>query len=65
MKNQEFDERKSEGNGQTEGITLSPTQQKSRNRRNIAIGLAVGIFILLVYFVTIAKLGPHVLDRPL
>jgi len=47
------------------GITLTPAQQKSRNRRNLAIGLAVGVFILLVYFVTIAKLGPHVLDRPL
>lgn len=44
---------------------LTPQQLKSRKQRNIAIGLAVGFFILLIYIVTIAKLGPGVLNRPL
>lgn len=47
------------------GIVLTPEQARSRRNRNIAIGIAVGFFVLLFYVVTIAKLGSHVLDRPL
>lgn len=47
------------------GITLTPEQLKSRRQRNVAIGLAVGFFVLLFYAVTIAKLGPGVLNRPM
>ncbi len=48
-----------------EGVVLTPAQKKSRGQRNVAIGLAVGFFVLLFYVVTIAKLGPGVLDRPI
>jgi hypothetical protein len=47
------------------GIVLTPEQQKARRHRNIAIGLAIAGFVLLFYIVTIAKLGPGVLNRPL
>ncbi|GAC1333920.1 MAG: hypothetical protein NVSMB26_15800 [Beijerinckiaceae bacterium] len=47
------------------GIVLTPAQQKSRRARNIAIGLAVGLFAVLFYVVTIVKLGPGILNRPL
>jgi hypothetical protein len=47
------------------GIVLTPEQARSRRNRNIAIGLAVGFFVLLFYVVTIAKLGSHVMDRQL
>ena len=47
------------------GITLTPEQLKSRRQRNVAIGLAVGFFVLLFYVVTIAKLGPGVISRPM
>jgi hypothetical protein len=50
---------------ENEGVRLTPQQLKSRRQRNIAIGLAVGFFVLLFYVITIAKLGPGVLDRPL
>jgi hypothetical protein len=46
-------------------VRLTPEQARGRRARNIAIGLAVGFFVLLFYVVTIAKLGPGVLDRPL
>jgi hypothetical protein len=46
-------------------IALSQAQLKSRRARNIAIGLALGLFALLFYVVTIVKLGPGVLNRPL
>ncbi len=47
------------------GITLTPEQIRSRRTRNIAVGLLVGLLIVLIYVLTIAKLGPGVLDRPL
>jgi hypothetical protein len=46
-------------------VALTPSQQKSRRARNIAIGVALGLFALLFYVVTLVKLGPGVLDRPL
>jgi hypothetical protein len=46
-------------------VVLTPAQQKSRRARNIAIGLALGLFALLFYVVTIVKLGPGILNRPL
>lgn len=47
------------------GIVLTPEQQRSRRNRNIAIGLAIALFIVLIFFVTLAKLGANVLNRPL
>lgn len=38
---------------------------RRRRARSIAIGLALGFMVLLFYAVTIAKLGPQVLNRPL
>jgi hypothetical protein len=49
----------------SEGIVLTPEQLKSRRQRNIAIGLVVGFLVLLFYAVTIVKVGPGVLNRPL
>ncbi len=46
------------------GIELTPAQKKSRRQRNVAIGIAIGLFILLIYVVTIAKLGPGVMKSP-
>ena len=51
--------------GDRDGIVLTKEQVRSRRSRNIAIGLAVGFFVILFYVVTIAKLGPGVLKRPL
>ncbi len=47
------------------GIVLTPEQQRSRRARNIAIALVVGLLVVLVYVLTIAKLGSHVADRKL
>ena len=48
-----------------DGIVLTPEQQRSRRLRNIAIGLAIAVFVGLIYFVTIAKIGANVVNRPL
>lgn len=44
---------------------LSPEEMRRRRARSIAIALALGFMVLLFYVVTIAKLGPQVLNRPL
>lgn len=54
-----------DANSNSKGIVLTPQQAKSRRQRNVAIGLAVGFLVLLFYAVTIVKLGPGILDRPL
>jgi hypothetical protein len=50
--------------GDKDGYVLTPEQRRSRRHRNIAIGLAIGAFVVLFYIVTIAKLGSHALDKP-
>lgn len=47
------------------GFDLTPQQRKSRRARNIAIALIVTALVVLVYALTIAKLGGHVGDRAL
>ena len=47
------------------GIVLTQEQKRRRNARSVAIGLALGALVLLFYLVTIVKLGPGVLHRPL
>ena len=43
---------------------LTPEQIRSRRARNIAIGLAVGALCVIFYAVTVVKLGPGVLHKP-
>ena len=48
-----------------EGIVLTEEQKRRRRARSIAIALSLGALVLLFYLVTIVKLGPGVLNRPL
>lgn len=50
---------------QEEGVVLTPEQLRRRRARNIAIASVLGFLALLFYVVTIVKLGPNVLNRPL
>lgn len=36
-----------------------------RRRRSVVLALVLGAFALVFYVLTIAKLGPNVLNRPL
>lgn len=47
------------------GIVLTPEQQRRRRARSIAIALVLAALVVLFYVVTIVKLGPGVLRRPL
>ncbi|WP_165820001.1 MULTISPECIES: hypothetical protein [Microvirga] len=50
---------------QNSSYHLTPEEQQRRRRRSIALGLTLGILCILLFAITIAKLGPQVLNRPL
>lgn len=47
------------------GVTLSAEDKLRRDRRSKAIGIALAALVLLFFALTVVKLGPAVLDRPL
>lgn len=48
-----------------ETVALTEAQRKSRRNRSIALGLALAAFVVVMYIVTLVKMGPEVLQRPL
>jgi hypothetical protein len=48
-----------------DGIVLTDEQKRRRRARSIGIAVALGALVLLFYVITIVKLGPGVLSRPL
>jgi predicted nucleic acid-binding Zn ribbon protein len=48
-----------------EGIRLTEAQRRRQRGRSIAIALALALLVVLFYVVTIVKLGPGVMNRPL
>ncbi|MDF2997032.1 MAG: protein CoxF [Xanthobacteraceae bacterium] len=46
-------------------VALTDEQKRQRRARSLAIALTLGALCLLFYIVTIVKLGPGVLVRPL
>jgi hypothetical protein len=45
--------------------TLTPEELKRRRSRSIAIAVALAALVFLFYVVTMAKLGPQILNRPM
>jgi len=43
----------------------SQAATRARRGRNIVLGLGLALFVVLIFVVTIVKLGASVLDRPL
>jgi hypothetical protein len=50
---------------QVPSARLTPEEQKRRRKRSLALALTLGALAVLFYVVTIAKIGPQVLQRPL
>jgi hypothetical protein len=46
-------------------VKLSEAQAKARRARNIAIGAVLVLFVAVLYWGTLAKLGANILGRPL
>jgi hypothetical protein len=47
------------------GIRLTEQQLRARRARSIAIALALGAFVVVIFIVTLVKLGGNVLTRPM
>jgi predicted nucleic acid-binding Zn ribbon protein len=47
------------------GVILTEEQKRQRRNRSVALALILGALVLLVYVVTVVKLGPGVMNRPL
>jgi site-specific recombinase len=47
------------------GIRLTEQQLRARRSRSIAIALALGAFVVVIFLVTLVKLGGNVLTRPM
>lgn len=43
----------------------SADQAKARNLRNIVLGLSLVGFVILIFVVTVVKLGGNIVNRPL
>lgn len=47
-----------------EYVTLTERQKKARRNRSVAIGLALGVLVVIFYIATVAKFfGPAMLHR--
>jgi predicted nucleic acid-binding Zn ribbon protein len=57
-----MDEKRADGR---RGVVLTEEQKRRRRARSIAIALVLGGLVLLFYIITIVRLGPNVLTRPL
>jgi hypothetical protein len=47
------------------GVRLTEAQRRARRARSIAIALALGAFVVVIFLVTIVKLGSNVPTRPI
>ena len=54
-----------DGQGPQAGIRLTAEQLRARRTRSIAIALALGAFVVVIFAVTIVRLGSNVLTRPI
>ncbi len=48
-----------------DGVVLTAEQKRRQRSRNLAIAWALAALCVLFFVVTIAKLGPGVMNRPL
>ncbi len=48
-----------------ERIELTEKQKKARRNRSIAIGFVLALLVVLFYVVTIVKIGPEIMNKPM
>ena len=48
-----------------ETIELTEAQKKRQRKRSMAIAFTLGALVLIFYAITIVKMGPGVMNRPL
>jgi hypothetical protein len=51
--------------GEAETYEPSPEFVRQRRKRNVAIALSLVAFVVLIFVVTLVRLGANVMDRPI
>ncbi|MCY0150529.1 MULTISPECIES: hypothetical protein [Hoeflea] len=46
-------------------VELTPQQKKARRSRSVALAVVLALLVIMFYVVTIIKIGPGIMDRPL
>lgn len=46
-------------------VELSEQQKKARRSRSVALAIVLAVLVVLFYVVTIIKVGPEILNRPM
>lgn len=50
---------------QHDTVELTEAQVKARRKRSIALAICLAAFVVIFYVITVVKLGPDVLQRPM
>jgi t-SNARE complex subunit (syntaxin) len=46
-------------------VQLTESQKKARRNRSIAIAIALAALVVIFYVITLVKVGPGILNRPM
>ena len=46
-------------------VELTEQQKKARRSRSVALAIVLALLVLIFYAVTIVKIGPEILNRPM
>jgi uncharacterized membrane protein affecting hemolysin expression len=46
-------------------VELTEQQKKARRSRSVALAVVLALLVIIFYAVTIVKIGPQILNRPM
>lgn len=46
-------------------VELTDQQKKAQKSRSVALGIVLALLVVLFYVVTIIKIGPGIMNRPM
>ena len=46
-------------------VQLTEAQKKARRNRSVAIAIALALLVVIFYVITLVKVGPGILNRPI
>jgi hypothetical protein len=46
-------------------VELTEQQKKARRSRSVALAVVLAVLVIIFYAVTIVKIGPQILNRPM
>jgi hypothetical protein len=46
-----------------ERVQLTEAQKKARRSRSVALAIALAAFVVVIYLITVVRMGPAILER--